>query len=637
MKKAVGVCAGAAIGLAITAWAALGFWGGWKEAALPSDVGNTAYTGSGACIACHADRHDSWYATFHRTMTQEASETSVLGRFDGSPLEHQGIRMRPLHENGRYYFEYARSDDDAVLQRIEVARTVGSRRYQQYLTKLEDGGTYARLHYLWHVEDQRWVHMNAAFLHPDDIPYDSHVSVWNQNCIFCHNTGPRPGIANYGELKSRAERGESVDSTREARFESEVAELGIACEACHGPGADHVKRAESAWTRLAMRLAPGRDPSISNPERMPPSLASQVCGQCHAQRVPHDQEMLVRWMREGPSFRPGLELSEHATPITRDTRVPVAGNEDMFALRFWADGTPRLSAYEFQGLEMSACMDSQDLSCMDCHTLHSGDPRGQISDQNRGNAPCLRCHEEFSGDASLQAHTKHAPESSGSVCYDCHMPKIVYGVMEIHRSHRIEVPDPTSGAAGGRPNACLNCHQDKSAGWAVEHFRRSGRAGTSSISAQGATPGLADLSVVLSGDPVQKAVAAWHAGQPTSSMRGQHRGWMMPYLMEALRDIYPSTRRFAQRSALEIAEDWPDARLQPLRDALQEFDFSASAESREAALMQIEARWRAIDKKDWPSPPPGSGVDREFRLPRELAESLILLGRSADKQISIGE
>src|SRR5690606_33037014 len=122
----------------------------------------------------------------------------------------------------------------------------------------------------------------------------------------------------------------------------------------------------------------------------------------------------------------------------------------------------------YQGLLLSACYQQAELSCIDCHTMHSGDPAGQLPDENRGNAPCLRCHQQFEPEPALVAHTRHDADGEGSLCYNCHMPEIVYGVMDIHRSHRIEVPDAVRDAGAGRPNACLNCHLDKTATWVNE-------------------------------------------------------------------------------------------------------------------------------------------------------------------------
>ncbi len=627
--------------LAPLLWAGLLLSEAWSRLGSPVNAHTTDFVGSDACVDCHSDRHQSWHSTFHRSMTQEARVGTVQGRFNGETLDYQGVRVRPVQEQGRHYFDYLDPKTGTAVQRYEVFRTVGSHRYQQYLTRLEDSTTYVRLHYLWHNEDQRWVHMNGAFLGRDQEPYDQHVAIWNQNCLFCHNTAPKPGMRNYAELQIRARRGEAVDSARESRFDSSVAELGIACESCHGPGATHVERAADFWSLVAMKIAPGRDTSIVNPVRLDAERATHVCAQCHAQRIPPSETVLHQWMHQGPSFRPGMDLHAHVTPVFRDTPVPITGLEDLFRQRFWADGTPRLSAYEYQALSQSSCYTEAELSCSDCHSMHSADPAGQLPQRNRGNTACLRCHEGLAGDAALAEHTLHAPESSGSECYGCHMPHLKYGVMEIHRSHRIEVPDARRDAEAARPNACLNCHQAESYDWVAQALAAWGDGKTpptAVIRADGGPAGISDLATVLMGDPVQKAVVAWRAGRTDGAQRGRERGWMLPYLLAAMDDIYPASRRFAWRSLRQILDDWPaPGEVETLQAALASFDYMADERARAADLVAIHAAFAAVDTSHWPAPPLQSGVDADFKLPPELIGRLVELGRRADKQISIGE
>ena len=607
----------------------------------PFDASHAEYVGSRACVDCHDDRHESWYATYHRTMTQEATPESVQGRFDGRALDYWGMRVVPIEEDGEFFFEYRDADSGEPVGRMKIHRTVGSHRYQQYLGKLPDDSTYVRLHYLWHNEDERWIHMNAAFLGPDEMSFDQHVSIWNQNCIFCHNTAPEPNIQNYEELKARAARGEAVNVMRETRFDSKVAELGIACESCHGPGGTHARRADELTTGMAMRLWPGRDNSIVNPVRLEHPRDSQVCGQCHAQRSPAEPERIAEWMAEGPSYRPGDDLLEHVQPIRRDSRPPASAPNDLFSLRFWGDGTPRLTAYEFQGLSQSPCHQAAELSCMDCHTMHAGDPAGQLTERNRGNAPCLRCHQDFRGQEALLAHTRHAPDSPGSECYSCHMPHITYGVMDIHRSHRIEVPDAHRDAAAGRPNACLNCHQDRSFEWAGRSLAEwpGGRSGQPlPARADGNALDISQLSTVLAGDPAQKVIAAWHAGRDWNAQRGLERAWMMPYLFAAMEDRYPAVRRFARRSARVIVADWPEGSgAGDLSAALEDFDFMAAEEGRRPVVERMRAAWRALDKAGWPEPPAAARIGTDWLIPPGLESDLERLGRRQDKQIAIGE
>ncbi len=58
------------------------------------------------------------------------------------------------------------------------------------------------------------------FLVPPDEP--RHFAVWNDNCIVCHSLAE-------SELRLQA-----------MKVATEVAELGISCEACHGPGKPHI-------------------------------------------------------------------------------------------------------------------------------------------------------------------------------------------------------------------------------------------------------------------------------------------------------------------------------------------------------------------------------------------------------------
>ncbi|MGY6552891.1 MAG: cytochrome c3 family protein [Wenzhouxiangella sp.] len=629
------------IGIALIGFLGWQLQAAWTELGQAHDSSQAAFVGSAACADCHIDRESSWYATYHRTMTQMATVETVQGQFDGQALDYAGIRMRPVQENGRFFFDYYDLESGEKLNRLSIDKTVGSHRYQQYLTRLPEDQTHVRLHYLWHNRDQRWVHMNGVFLGHDGMDYDQHIAVWNQNCVFCHNTGPQPRVSNYEELQERARRGEQIEVALDTRFETVVAELGISCETCHGPGERHVELAASAWNRAVMRIAPGRDQSIVNPVRLDAQLGTHVCAQCHAQRTFPDIETLRQMLDTGPTFRPGDNLHDHVIPVQRDTQVPFVGHDDLFKLRFWADGTPRLTAYEYQGFSASTCYQQAQFSCMDCHTMHAGDPAGQLTDRTRGNAPCLRCHQDFRRETDLVAHTQHPADSAGSLCYNCHMPHLKYGVMDIHRSHRIEVPDAKSDALAGRPNACLNCHVEEAPQWAADalaNWYGPGPAVQIPFRQDGGPLELAELATVLVGDPVQKSILAWRAGHADLSQRGRDRAWMLAYLIEAMEDIYPATRRFSALSFRAILDDWPEAaEVGELGQALARFDFMGAPADRAEQMARLRASWLAIDKSAWPPPPLHSGVGSDFVLPADLRDALVELGRRQDKQIAIGE
>jgi predicted CXXCH cytochrome family protein len=430
-------------------------------------------------------------------MTAEATPESVLGKFDGAALQHAGVTAR-MDRDGAGGFRVTFTPDGGAPRAVAVARTVGSHRYQQYLAR--DGDTYWRLPVAWHVEERRWFPMTGAFLFSDDaeidLPgrpifgggvFDRHVTRWNDNCVFCHNVAPNPGL-------DRAT----------GRFATTTAELGIACEACHGPGAAHVKANRDPLRRLAL-FATGRpDPTIVNPARLPPARSAEICGRCHGQRLAAD---VGPFLTHGDPFVPGDDLSRTTKPLQRDT--PLGGDPTVFAPRFWPDGTARLTAYEYQGLLQSRCAREGALTCTTCHGMHEGDPRGQLRAGMRGadgDRMCTGCHGGLADGGAAAAHTHHAPTGAGARCVGCHMPRVVYGVLDVHRSHRIEVPEPARDATAARPDACTGCHVDETAAWAAAaRARLWGRApAAGGVAAAETSPSLA----VVAGDPLTRAVAA---------------------------------------------------------------------------------------------------------------------------------
>lgn len=575
------------------------------------------WAGSGTCYGCHENRHTSWARTYHRTMTQDATAEAVAGAFDGRIVEYGDQRIRPVARDGGYFFEYLDAND-RVAGRAEIKRTVGSHRYQQYLAQAPNtGDNYIRMHMLWHIEDQRWVHMNGAFLYPDGQPYDQHIATWNHNCIYCHNTGPEPRIQNYDSLFQRIARGEGVNFLQAARYESQVAELGIACESCHGPAGQHVRQMEQPLTRLWYTLNPDAEVAgVVEAKSLSQAASTQICGQCHAQRQPADTNMVEDWLRTGPSYRAGDDLLQHISLVTPETPGP-AGKPGLYKLRFWPDGTPRLSAYEYTGLREAKCFTESDMTCISCHEAHGGSPEGMISEANRHGENCVDCHADIGAD--VPAHTKHPADSMASQCVSCHMPKIVYGVMTVHRSHDIERPAPAQHAAQNRPDACTQCHVDKSASWAQAAI-------DSEPVGDDETPEW--LKQLLGGDPVQRAIAAHDAGQPGLGVAEPR--WLVPPLLHALRDDYPAVRRFAYKSLLAL--DGQFGELSGLDKALANYDFLGDDDER---LVIERAAWRSWRSMEQPEKRPPWIV--RARLEPELLRQL--RDRAADnaQRIEIGE
>ncbi|HEX2678703.1 MAG TPA: multiheme c-type cytochrome, partial [Polyangiales bacterium] len=454
---------------------------------------------------------------------------SVLGAFDGTTLDYMGVRarMQRTHE-GAYEMQFT-SATDRWSARVE--RTVGSHRYQQYLAR--DGDVFFRLPIAWDVVERRFLHMNGAFLTPDPpepapgasvgrSDYDRHVTRWNDNCVYCHNVHPTPGL--------------DPDT---GQFDTRVAELGVACEACHGPGAEHVKRNADPLRRYALHFTQAADPTITNPSRLTGERSAQVCGRCHGQRITGD---IARFHEHGDSFVPGEDLAHYSKPLARDTALH--GDTHAFAARFWNDGTARLTAYEYQGYLQSPCRKAKWFSCESCHAMHDaeGNPSGQLRSDIAGNQLCTQCHQPLAATSALAAHTHHAADSSGSRCVACHMPNLVYGLVSVHVSHRIEIPDPARDSAASRPDACTLCHVTRSRSWAAAGL------GADHTRTADAAPESAER--LFAGDPIERAVAADALGRAGARFAPDEAAGLLDLLDDAAtHDHYPAVRSIAAHSA----------------------------------------------------------------------------------------
>ena len=236
-------------------------------------------------------------------MTQEANQKSVLGDFEhDNTITYQGVRTEMVRENESYWMKF--TGVDGKTQQLEVVRTVGSRRIQQYLTK--SGDQWIRLPIAYDLVQRRWMHLNGSFFFPDGSDYKQHVAEWNLNCVFCHNVKAQPNL----------------DWTTQSR-NTEVAELGIACGACHGPAGEHAQRALSPVTRYLWHV---KDPSappiaVTNPAKLDSDRSAMVCGHCHGQRLPEPRERIRPMMSDGDPYDPGKNLLEFYRPVQREDKI----------------------------------------------------------------------------------------------------------------------------------------------------------------------------------------------------------------------------------------------------------------------------------------------------------------------------
>ncbi|MFG0331747.1 MAG: multiheme c-type cytochrome, partial [Maioricimonas sp. JB049] len=542
------------------------------QARIPEPNREAGYVSAETCRECHPDHHQSWYETYHRTMTQKATPEAVVPSFDDVTLTSRGRQYHLMRKGDEFWVDTVDPSAEmmAFIQGVDLTQmsqmpraerqivmTTGSHYHQTYWMQ-NPNGTLIQFPWVYHINTDRWVYRIDSFLRPpnDKVTFN----IWNMHCLGCHSTGGEPRVNPHDK---------SMFS---------VGELGVSCEACHGPGEEHVRLARRSEQDVRT------DPHIVNPRNCSAEVSAQICGQCHVIAERHDEG---EFLAHGDPYRPGGEGFEAVRKVIRyseDILVSDENHGQSLKSRFWPDGTVRTGGREYNGLIRSACYTEgeghRQMSCLSCHSMHDyNSPSKLIAKGMETDQACTQCHTDPQYTERLAEHTHHAVDSMGSRCVNCHMPHTSYAIFAAIRSHRIQSPSVRAGARGARPNACNLCHLDKTKGWAAEKL-----ADWYDIEAAEVTGDEAEVAAgllwALKGDAAQRAVAAWHMRwEPARQAAGA--AWMPAVLAELLTDTYPAVRYVAYES-LRTHAGFEDLK----------YDFDGPPDVREAIRQTVLAQWQ---------------------------------------------
>jgi hypothetical protein len=529
---------------------------------VPNQGADGEFSAAAACAECHPQQHATWDRSFHRSMTQLASPEAIVAPFDGQTLHDRGSDYRFFRRGDRFFVSLPDLDEHAAAERLgrvfepstaprverQIVMTTGSHHYQAYWINSRSYNQLWRVPYVFHIKEKRWIPTEDAFLTPPTE--HTRLSRWNDSCIQCHAVRGRPDT-----------------DLRTERYDTSVVDFGIACEACHGPGQQHID---------LHRLKPSEQSdadTIVNPMRLDHRRSSQICGQCHSTFSYSDR---VGFFMTGFAYRPGDDI--HETRYMHDFSDDYVQDRPHLLDGYWSDGTMRLAGREFTAMRDAGCYLNDNISCTSCHSMHTyEDTADQLSPEMTSSKACLQCHSEYEDTDRMAEHTHHDPAAAGSNCLNCHMPYTSFGLLKSIRSHRIDSP---SLKALDRPNACNLCHLDKSLDWTndvlhewydISPVDHSVFSGNSDISAAAV--------YLLSGDPVQRAVTAdAFARADAQAVSGDK--WQIPLLIHLLDDPYSAVRFVAGRTIREY---------QGFQDV--EYDFLAPSVTRRAAAGAIMDKW----------------------------------------------
>jgi len=396
------------------------------------------FVGSSTCVECHETEYNSWQHSDHDNAMDTAIASTVLGDFNNAKFERNGFTSRFYIKDGKY-FVYTQGPG-GVPGDFQIAYTFGVRPLQQYLIPFEDG-RYQCLQITWDTDKKEWYHLADSVykdhkIMPDDWLYwTNNAQNWNGMCAECHSTNLQK---NYNP------------STHV--YNTTWSEIDVSCEACHGPGSEHNK-----WAEIDSLIRPETDDYrlvVQTSNITSQQLVNQ-CAYCHARRTSF-----------GDFVHPHDEIFDILSP-----QLPI----DPF---YYHDGQIKEEDYVYASFTQSK-MHQNNVRCTNCHNPHS------LKQKYDGNNLCYQCHKQedygnynhhfhksYNEDGEalvLEGGNKIIPVGEGSQCITCHMPGQYFMGVDYRRDHSMRIPRPDLSDKLGTPNACTQCHTNKSNSWATKY------------------------------------------------------------------------------------------------------------------------------------------------------------------------
>jgi len=352
---------------------------------------DATFVGSKTCKKCHERTYLEWKTSLHSRMMRD-------------------VKADPLANIGNFNL----SSEVRTFRESEVSYTLGSQWRQQYLKK--QGDDLLVLPASYHFNTDKWTPY---------YPDEPEKREWWTECAGCHATGVDPKKKTF-------------------------VEMGVACEACHGPGSNHVE------------AIPGFEiPTIISAARLNTALSAQICGSCHTRG--HDKQGKFAYPVDYQTHKGEANLKLYFNEVKPDN-----GEESKY---FWPSGESKYSNQQYLDWKKSEHA-KVGVTCATCHSVHqsragitanaeSSDMLLAIRSKTRlfEDRLCKSCH------TTVQYRSVHRIHTFGS-CVRCHMPRVAsIGEAGDAHSHtfRFMFPQATLAAGGTdkQPNACNSCHHHK--------------------------------------------------------------------------------------------------------------------------------------------------------------------------------
>ena len=324
----------------------------------------TDFAGSQVCGDCHKNICSHFDQTAHAITSQPATASSIKGSFTKgkNSFMYDANRVVQLEKRADSFYQvYYFKGNEHVRRRFDIS--VGSGiKGQTYLSWVK--GQLIELPVSYFTQVHQWANSPGYPLYP---------TLFNRpattRCMECHSTF---GITTTAPMQEP----EKWDSTKMI--------LGITCERCHGPAAQHVAYQKQHPSDTLARF-------IINTAKLSRQQNIDLCSLCHSGRLPKTKPSF--------SFVAGDTLVNYF--MIDNSAQSQAANIDVHGNQYGL-------------LAASQCFaKSQTMTCLTCHDAHNNERGNMVSFSQK----CATCHT-----------TPHKPvagitqKQMTANCIDCHMP-----------------------------------------------------------------------------------------------------------------------------------------------------------------------------------------------------------------------
>lgn len=451
-----------------------------QKPAVPQKEVALDYVGSQACAGCHKAAYESWKTTYHSKMIQK------INRDNTGAVIKDGVVIVPDAAWDKQLTEYTAKDGSKQpLQQFTLdylklpgfkyptksIYTIGSKNKQRFM--FQKGSD--PVNDLYILPQEYIVEQLGQGGKWQNYGGDA-WKAWRQ-CAGCHATGVK-----------------ITDRPEKEHWKVSIKEFGIGCEACHGPGSQHI-------------ASGGKKDKIYN------SAASNACNACHTRGFNDYDKKNVEFI---PNFMPWDDAGNVSGKFTH------AGEKGKGLSDFWGDdpvGAPSKSHHQ-EYLDWR-------------RTGHAKSLTSLLANPNAKDS-CLQCHSatyRFAPEgakptlADFKEGGKLAKDRTGVTCAVCHAAHTTKTVTKLEPT-QLRVP---------KTEVCSQCHRTSSeiaAGKPPKHPQKEMRNGSGAIQVAEVKPSKAETCTDCHMPGVAKS-GVWgdipsHLNKPVTS--DQKANWKMTYV-----------------------------------------------------------------------------------------------------------